>query len=241
MRSLPVRPNLPFQTVQRLNAAVISIQGNANPVAEAERVFDNARRSQWFVPVIEALRGMTGPGERCMFCSGSESSNVEHFQPKAVFPALAMAWDNFLWACDICNRSKGIRFPPVNHPGERLIDPTSEYVWTFFFIDEYGNLTARWNNDIGDVDRRALNTIDLLSLDREALQQTRQYRLKDLKAKALDCLQLTASGMLNTDEVRARIEEWKIQPFQLDVADYFLNGPGKGEEPFAALFTAAGL
>jgi uncharacterized protein (TIGR02646 family) len=222
-----------------LDAAVNSIERSANPQTEADRLFNNARGAVWFRPVIDALRDMAGVGERCMFCSGSESSCVEHFRPKAIFPPQAMAWLNMLWSCDICNRSKGTRFPPHTYPGEPLVDPTVDNVWAFFFIDEYGNLTARWRPETDDLDGRALNTISIFSLDRDALQYTRQARLKDLKIQVLDALRLNALGQLTQEQLRERIEEWKQQPFQPDVADYFLNGPGQGEEPFVRLFAVA--
>jgi 5-methylcytosine-specific restriction endonuclease McrA len=73
-----------------------------------------------------------------MLCSGSESSDVEHFMPKALYPSQAMNWENYLWACGICNRLKGNQFP---EEGRHLINPLDENVWTFFFIDEFGLLT----------------------------------------------------------------------------------------------------
>jgi uncharacterized protein (TIGR02646 family) len=227
--------------VNRLYETVKRISESQDQKSEADRLYTLARQAAWFEPVTQALNSMAGPGERCMFCSGSESSCVEHFQPKAVFPLMAMVWENYLWSCDICNRSKGERFPPKTEPGEQLIDPTVEDVWSFFFIDEYGNLTARWRPDLNDVDGRASITIDFLSLDRDALQESRQLRLRDLKEKAKDSLDLVATGKLTKEELRMRIESWKSQPFQPDVTDYFLNGPGKAESPFAELRAEAGL
>ena len=181
---------------------------------------------------------MSGLGERCMFCSGSECSQVEHYRPKTVFPLEAMTWENFLWVCGICNQKKGHRFPPHTEPGEILINPIAEDVWAFFFIDEFGNLTQRWRQDLNRVDPRADTTVTIVGLDREALQQSRQARLVDLKQRISDSLILFARGELTVHDLRQRVDEWVAQPFQPDVADYFLRGPGNVEAPFAQLIAA---
>lgn len=232
MRRLPARPPLPTRTLKRLHEETSAIESAAEPKLEAAARYGKARRSKWFSPVVSALRAMAGPGERCMWCSGSEASEVEHFRPKSTFPKLALTWKNLLWACGICNRSKDDRFPSDGH----LLDPTKEDAWDFFFIDEFGNLTARWRSDRDDYDPRALATIDTLGLDREPLQRTRQYRLRDLRKRVEDSLALFQKGQVTRDDLRTRVNEWSEQPFQPDVADYFLRGPGSSDTPFDQLF-----
>jgi uncharacterized protein (TIGR02646 family) len=173
MRQLRSRPSLEATTVRRLAKETTAITNAADSKSEAKRRYENARKARWFKSIIHALRIMSGPGERCMFCSGSESSQIEHFRPKAVFPELAMTWQNFLWACGICNLFKGDQFPPDTQPGALLIDPIEENVWDFFFIDEFGNLTPRWRNDLDHHDPRAESTREILGLDRQALQEAR--------------------------------------------------------------------
>lgn len=233
MRKLPLRPDLPQATLKQLAQETKAIAQATDPKADAKRRYENARKAKWFKPVVEALGEMSGLGGRCMFCSGSESSQVEHFRPKAVFPLEAVKWENFLWSCSICNQSKSDRFPPDTEPGEPIINPVDEDVWSFFFIDEFGNLAARWCSDTNGIDARAAKTIEILALDRDALQDTRQQRLDDLRKRVRDSLELFRQKHLGQDELRARCEEWRRQPFQPDVASYFLDGPGRQEEPFA--------
>lgn len=234
MRRLPARPPLPRKAANRLQSETDSIAGSQDQAAEAARRYDAARGAKWFKPIIAVLRALSGPGERCMFCSGSESSQIEHFWPKRHFPLRAMDWQNFLWVCGICNLNKGDRFPQA----PRIIDPLSENVWDFCFIDEYGNLSALWRVEANDVDPRGDMTIKTIGLDRDALQQARQSRLDDLKRQISDTLVLFNGGTLNVQEVRGRLDEWLSLPFQPDVADYFLRGPGRSEQPFATFLAA---
>lgn len=236
MRTLPPRPALPKKTLVKLSNETLAIQNASAPKAEAERRFSNARKAKWFQPAIAALKKMTGKGERCMYCSGSEASDVEHYRPKAVFPEHAMEWENYLWTCTICNRHKGDRFPPDTEPGAMIIDPSAENPWEFFFIDDYGLLTPRYDRDAGGPNARAESTRDIIKLNREALQESRKRRVDDLKGRAREWLKQCKSGLKSKTRVRKELETALLQPFQADVADYFLRGPGRDEDPFKRLF-----
>lgn len=241
MRTLPPRPDLPETTIKRLKKELDAILAASEQKQEAERRYNNARKTKWFEPVVKSLKKVSGVGERCMFCSGSESSQVEHFKPKAVFHEEAMTWSNLLWVCGICNQAKGDRFPPNTGPGGQIINPILENVWDFFFIDEYGNLTPKWRTDLNSLDPRAKSTVENLALDRDALQQTRQQRIEDLKVRIEDSLSRHRNGELSQAQLADRCKDWLKQPFQPDVADYFFAGPGKGESPFREFLVTAGL
>jgi uncharacterized protein (TIGR02646 family) len=174
-----------------------------------------------------------------MYCSGSESSQVEHYRPKAVFPDQAMTWSNFLWSCSVCNHHKRDRFPPHTEPGAQILDPSSDQVWKHFFIDEYGNLCPRWNTRANRLDARAEMTVDVLGLDRDALQTRRQTRLEELKLQVADAIRARRSDHLSAHDLRERLQGWLVAPFQPDVADYFLRGPGRTEEPFKTFLRLA--
>lgn len=170
-----------------------------------------------------------------MFCSGSESAQVEHLRPKKHFPLDALRWENLLWVCGICNLHKGDRLGQ----GLEMVDPLSENVWQFCFIDEYGNMASVWRADLGDIDPRGDFTIGLLKLNRDALQLTRQSRLDDLKQQIDDTLVLFHGGLLTVEDLRQRLDTWRRVPFQPDVADYFLSGPGRAEAPFSVILALA--
>jgi uncharacterized protein (TIGR02646 family) len=181
---------------------------------------------------------MAGPGQRCMFCSGSEASDVEHYRPKAVFPEDAMTWENYLWSCTSCNRPKGDRFPPDTEEGGRILNPREDDPWQFFFIDEFGILTPVYDPTTNALDSRATSTRDILKLNRDALQESRLSRLEDLKRQVRELVDQYSSGIRTKSDIAAAIEGWLTQPFQSDVADYFLRGPGRQDEPFRFLFEA---
>jgi len=165
-----------------------------------------------------------------MYCSGSEAAQVEHYRPKTTHPQQALAWANLLWICGTCNQAKVNRFEEENPP----INPVDDDVWSHFFIDQFGNLSPRWNVALGALDPRAVRTIQLHNLDRQALQECRQERLIDLRNKIEDSLARFDAGQLTRDDLELRVLGWFEQPFQPDVADYFLAGPGAADdsEPF---------
>jgi uncharacterized protein (TIGR02646 family) len=168
-----------------------------------------------------------------MYCSGSESAQVEHYRPKTTYPEQALTWENFLWICGICNQAKVNRFEAANPP----INPVDDDVWAHFFIDQFGNLTPKWDIALNDFDQRAKRTIELHNLDRQALQECRQDRLIDLRGKVEDTMARFGAGQLTIEDLEVRVLEWLEQSFQPDVADYFLAGPGasNANEPFKAL------
>jgi uncharacterized protein (TIGR02646 family) len=231
MRPIPPRQSLPTKVVAKLKAKTTSIVGHQDPVKHAATLWESSRGTAWFENVINALAAMSGLGQRCMYCSGSESAQVEHYEPKSATPSRTFVWDNHLWVCGICNNIKGNRFsaPAPFPPGVFPIDPTSENPWDHFFIDQYGNLSAKWDTMANAQDARALWTIELMGLDRQALQESRQARLDALKQSIDDTLELHISGKLDIENVKSRLQTWPNEPSQPDIAAYFLAGPGAND------------
>jgi uncharacterized protein (TIGR02646 family) len=230
VRNIGERLSLSNTTTKRLENESTSIASAANSFDEAEKRYAAARRAVWFRPIIRILADMTGIGQRCMYCSGSESAQVEHYRPKSIEPQLALVWENLVWSCSVCNQSKGNRFNENVQP----INPIDDDIWTHFFIDQFGNLSPRWNIAENRLDIRAVETIKLHALDRQALQESRQERLIDLRAKVKDAKLLLEAGNITKEELEIRTLKWFEQPFQPDVADYFFAGPGSLDvnEPF---------
>lgn len=236
MRQLPKRSKLPKELETKFGEETLKITTSGTPKDEAENTYTAARKAAWFRPVVQALAKLSGTGERCMYCSGSESSDVEHYRPKSTFPDKAMTWENYLWICTPCNRSKSNQFPFLPDGSPALINPLDQNVWAYFYIDEFGNLSKRWDAKRDDFFPEGTETEKVIGLDRQALQESRRTRMDDLKEKVTDAMKLLKSGDLSVAAAKRRVRTWRKQPYQPDVADYFLNGPGKAEKPFAGFF-----
>lgn len=240
MRNFPSRFELAKTTLAKLESLTESIVAvlNLNEKKDAAaKIYENSRRAVWFRPLLNSLALMSGEGQRCMCCSGSESSQIEHYRDKASYPELAMVWENYIWACGICNLAKGKKFNPLLPPLNPLVDK----VWDFFFLDEYGNLCSRWDVTSNSLSARAEETIACYGLDRQALQETRLARLQELRRAVNDSLQLMDDGRLQVEDLELRILDWHSSPLQPDVADFFFNGPGALLEPFKQLLERAEL
>ena len=125
---------------------------------------------------------------KCGYCefdiAGNAHGDLEHYAPKVAYPELAYRWDNYLYACDVCNQvHKGDRFPtaaappPGARPAVSLadgrfplllhpMDPDTDPADHLSF-DEFGQISARDGSD------RGWHTIDVCALDRESLRTKR--------------------------------------------------------------------
>lgn len=236
MRRIAERPDLPANTLEVLADKTRQISESQEPLIEALRVFNSARSSAWFKPVINTLRSMSGPGGCCMFCSRSESSDVEHYRPKSVFPEYTMDWRNFLWSCAICNRNKGDQFPPHTIAGGMILNPIDDDPWNFLYLDDIGRVYACLDKNSNELHPRAISTIGLLKLNREDLLASRQIRYDDLRERVEACIAGFHEEKLTRANLETSVEKFLLYPFHSDVADYFLNGPGRSESPFRELF-----
>jgi len=240
MRRLAPRPILDVATQENLLEQTNLIQAETTVELEKKRarqLYKQARQNAWFNPIIESLRGLCGEGELCMYCSSTEPSQVEHFRPLGLFPRLAFEYNNYLWVCDICNRThKGEKFPPDNCLGAALLNPLDDDVWEYFFInEELGVLVPRIDPATGEPFSRATSTCEIVGIDRDNVQIKRRRRYRGLRLAAQAALDDFNAGVLEQAELEALIEEWRSEPYQADIADYFLNGPGTSKEPFKSL------
>jgi hypothetical protein len=176
-----------------------------------------------------------------MYCSSDEPSHLEHYRPIAHYPAFAFDYLNFLWVCGICNsENKGDQFPPEFGEGEQILNPLDDYVWDYFFLDEnFGRLTKTIDPITLLPKPRAVSTCKVVGIDRGILQRKRAIRHGELIDIASGLLSNYRRGEITQAQVKDRLLGMQTAPFQADVADYFLNGPGRVHEPFRSLLLAA--
>jgi hypothetical protein len=137
-----------------------------------------------------------------MYCEDSVADEVEHFKPKAFYPELVFAWDNYLYACGPCNGGKNNRFPLISlqsgqmihlvrRRGEAIVAPEAgtaaimhlrhEDPLTYLKLDLQDTFFfSESNPDAGSLDhQRARQVIDILGLN------SRDY-LPKARAEAFD-------------------------------------------------------
>lgn len=91
--------------------------------------------------ILKSLRSMAGDRERCMYCSDSHGTDIDHFWPKSAYPSKMLVWPNLLLCCAQCGRHKGTQFP-LDQDRPLLIDPTTDNPWDFLeFEPRTGILT----------------------------------------------------------------------------------------------------
>ena len=113
---------------------------------------------------------------KCAFCEciPGESSHmeVEHFEPKSLYPDLAFDWDNFLPSCRICNEEKSdtdTRTNPIINPA--IEDPEQLLTYSFLRIKPLAG---------SGQEQKAQQTIDVCNLNCERLYNARSALMKSI-------------------------------------------------------------
>ncbi|MGH9719846.1 MAG: HNH endonuclease [Bryobacteraceae bacterium] len=120
--------------------------------------------------------------DKCAYCEGGINSTrtqqVDHFQPKSLFPSLAYDWGNYFLSCGGCNGAKSDKWHAVEylrpdaHPSAKLQ----------FHID--GTVTARHSGGPAEA------TIGDFGLKRDPLVRRRRMFLKQMQGRLKDYIEL---------------------------------------------------
>lgn len=143
------RQDLPRAAISYLDRK--QMRANADRAAgtlDIEKAWKRARQTKKLGLVKQQLQHMAGGRQRCMYCSDSAGTDIEHFWPKAAYPERMFRWPNMLLCCAGCGRDcKGSQFPLVNGQ-PALLDPTVHDPWEFLdFSPATGILFARMARD----------------------------------------------------------------------------------------------
>lgn len=83
-----------------------------------------------FKEVKLKLAKVSPPGDSCFYCERDRYRDIEHVQPKRHFPERAFAWENYLYACTICNQdAKNDKFAIFDAAGN-IIEFDRSLAWT---------------------------------------------------------------------------------------------------------------
>jgi uncharacterized protein (TIGR02646 family) len=229
-----VDPGLDDATIARLRSHQDEVDG-ASPypmqVEAAARAYGAQGRSDRapFREVRSVLRGRCSGLERCMYCEDAPANEVEHIRPKSLHPELTFCWENFLFACGLCNGPKGNRFklfvppgasteheaartsgsPVVAPPGgdSLLLDPRVDDPLDFFNLDLRGTFFFVERHAPGTRERRrAEYTLDLLGLNRRTMLVTARRNAYKHLVNALRCYLDDRANDASPEELAAHAE-----------------------------------
>ena len=139
------------------------------PEAERDRIVRNYHHKD----IKEVLFNCSH--EKCSYCEIIPSSSymeVDHFEPKSLYPELVLDWDNLLPACKKCNSNKldyDTRTSPIINPTK--INPEPFFDYDFLCIKP-SNTSPDWV--------LSKRTIDVCNLNRYELSKERMELLSHL-------------------------------------------------------------
>ena len=197
---------------QHLLDAVKSYGGYSEiPDAERDKLLLHYRHKDIRKALSESSHG------KCAFCEckPGESGNieVEHFEPKSIYPDLTFEWDNLLPSCRKCNEAKSdfdTRISPIINPTKE--DPEKLLTYSFLRIIP--------RNDSGKVEK-AHNTIEVCNLNSERLYDARASLMKSM-TEYIDNLKSIFDLIAEADTPLKRHRRFNKLRSSLDVIDAML-------------------
>jgi len=244
-------------SLKALQAEVDSVSSYEDRVRFARKRFQNQNQGNnvTFDEVKRQLKSMCLGPSRCMYCEDSLASEVEHFKPKAFYPELTFVWDNYLYACGPCNRTKLSRFrvhvghssysdlvrprnvpvvPPVSG-APVLIDPRAENPLLYITLDLVNTFRFRPRHADGTPEyARSDYTIKLLKLnDREHLPAIRRIAYSNYRARLKEYVDARGTAQATPIEMSIRLYgfsavwlEMKAQSSAInELGSLFANAP----------------
>ena len=171
----PLLPDSALTFLQNRTADVMAQPGLSRRVERAKEQWKN-KENKAFDAVKEALQKMSPGLHRCMYCEDNEGLAIDHFFPQAEYPVFAFCWQNYLWACTLCNSNHKRDQFPLDAQGEPLlIDPTREDPRMHL---EFSPRTGKW---IGRTDKGEAS-IKVFGLQRGTLVQARKNAWQSVQA-----------------------------------------------------------
>jgi len=169
----------------------------------------NRRTNPVFATVRQHLDAMCHGSSRCVYCEDSLADEVEHVRPKALFPDEVFVWRNYIYACGPCNGAKRSNYPRLvgqqvqmlqrrkgdaivpPPPGiDLLIDPRTEDPAAYLMLDLGTQRIVPLLRLDSVRHLRAMQTIEVLRLDRSGLIRQRAQQFANYVARLKEYLHL---------------------------------------------------
>ncbi|MFM7199802.1 MAG: HNH endonuclease [Myxococcota bacterium] len=201
---------------------------------DVDRSWDNFRRRVGFKPIEVCLTQMNAISAEqaegchfCMYCECNEGAQIDHFWPKATFPAKVFEWDNLFLACDICNRGKSKTFP-LQDGRPMLLNPVDS--------DPHPELPydlpeGRYDDE--QATPRGTITLKTFALNRDFLIQARKKEWKDV-CRCLNALE-SALSQHNVAEIEGDLMDLAYPPKLALLQELVYLGQSGGLMPTEAL------
>lgn len=196
---------------------------------EVEVLWASARKTKRFASICKVLGTMAGPRQRCMYCSDSRATDVDHYYPKSQYPDKVFSWMNFIWTCAGCNRKKGTHFQ-LDRGEPLLLDPTAGDPWNHLFFDDKTGLLAPAYVD-GVADARGRYTLDLISaINSEAVAEGRRRAHRAIRG-AVEIVVEKREALASGDTLRSVVADHD----EYGLAAFLFGPNGRDREPFRSL------
>lgn len=133
---------------------------------DVDKTWNSAGKTLKIKETRATLKQMAGGRQRCMYCSDSAGTDIEHYWPKSVYPERMFQWVNMLLCCTGCGRDcKGIKFP-LDDGSPALLDPTVDDPWLFLDFSTSTGILFPLVDAEGKTTTKGEETVKLLKLDR---------------------------------------------------------------------------
>jgi uncharacterized protein (TIGR02646 family) len=204
MLKLNNHPTITSTTQKRLNDLQSKIIGSFDEkVEKAQSLWDSKNNSdigkEAFNDVKEVLKSLYISKGICHYCEHNKESDIEHIEPKGLFPDKTFVWENYLLACKMCNQTpykldRMFVFNPKNSTNSyelpRGINPIS---------DDISFINSRIENPMDFLElnlkdfyfyekptsgrefEKAKNTLEILKLNEDNLKKRREHSFKTFK------------------------------------------------------------
>ena len=119
--------SLPTETSQALASFQTTVDDESTyplQVSKAKSLFKakNKETDPVFKVIRKELTGMCSGARRCCYCEDSCADEVEHIAPKSLYPNRCFDWENYLYACGLCNGPKDNQYAVFDDVSGEMID-----------------------------------------------------------------------------------------------------------------------